>query len=234
MGAADRPRVTGLLLAAGRGTRLGGEPKAFLRIGGQPILGYALRGLSASGVADRVVVVVPAGYEDGAREVIGSSGLDPSLASICPGGRSRRDSVRLALQEIPGEAGVVVCHDAARPFASPELFRRVVGCFPGPDGVIPVVPSPDTVKRLRDGRVAETIPRPEVGLAQTPQAFSVEALVAAHRLAEERQMDGTDDAMLVEAAGYSVDVVIGEESNFKITTPEDVRRAEAVLRQGRP
>jgi 2-C-methyl-D-erythritol 4-phosphate cytidylyltransferase len=233
MGSAERTGVAGVLLAAGRGTRLGGEPKAFLRIGGAPILAHALRAVSASGVLDRVVLVVPAGYEEAAEELVRTSGIDLPNASVCAGGGSRPASVRLALLEIPPEAAVVVCHDAARPFATPGLFRRVVARFPGPDGVVPVVPSPDTVKRLRDGRVAETIPRPEVGLAQTPQAFSVEALVAAHRLAEEREIDGTDDAVLLEAAGYSVEVVEGEESNFKITTPEDLRRAEAVLREVR-
>src|SRR5207237_1792345 len=102
----------------------------------------------------------------------------------------------------------------------------------GVQGVVPVVPSPDTVKRVREGLVIETVSRDELGLVQTPQAFTAEALVDAHRRAQLTGLEATDDAMLLEAAGFRVAAVEGDPSNFKVTTPEDLRRAEFLLADG--
>jgi 2-C-methyl-D-erythritol 4-phosphate cytidylyltransferase len=149
--------------------------------------------------------------------------------SLVTGGRTRQESVRLGLEAVPGGTDVVLCHDAARPLATPGLFRRVFEGLEDVQGCVPVVPTADTVKLVKDGRVVRTLPRAQVGLAQTPQAFTLPALLHAHQRALRRGEEGTDDAMLVEAAGYSVGVVEGEPGNFKITTPEDLQRAEQVL-----
>jgi 2-C-methyl-D-erythritol 4-phosphate cytidylyltransferase/2-C-methyl-D-erythritol 2,4-cyclodiphosphate synthase len=141
------------------------------------------------------------------------------------------------LAALPPEVDAVLCHDAARPFASASLFDRVmqrlaVGAGDvarRADGVVPVVPILDTVKRVRDDVVVETLPREELGLVQTPQAFRREALEDAHAQAVRSGLVATDDAMLLEAAGYRVAAVDGEVVNFKITTAEDLRRAEFVL-----
>src|SRR5919197_1211253 len=152
-----------------------------------------------------LVLVVPPNRIPEALEVAERIEPRPELAAVVAGGRTRQESVRLGLEGLPAWAERVACHDAARPFASPELFARVLNALSEvAQGAVSVVPSPDTVKRIRDGVVAETIPRAEVGLAQTPQAFVVEALREAHAKAVRTGLEATDDAMLLEAAGYRV------------------------------
>ena len=219
-----------LVLAAGTGDRLGaGTPKALVSLRGRPLLEHTLKGIAESGVADTVVVVFP----EPARSSFESrlEGLPRAIraAILVRGGRTRQESVRLGLEAVAGSADVVLCHDAARPLATAELFRTVAGGLREVEGSIPMIPSPDTVKLVEAGKVIRTLPRAQVGLAQTPQAFLVPALLEAHGQALREGTVGTDDAMLVEAAGYSVAAVEGEIQNFKITTPDDLRRAEQIL-----
>ena len=221
-----------LLLAAGAGTRLGGtEAKAFVSLGNRPMLQHSLEAIVASGVIDRMVLVVP--WEDVERTrrlVAGLSELGRA-EDVVVGGDTRQASVRCGLAAIADGVEVVVCHDAARPFASADLFARVVEAVRsgGAEAAVPVVPSPDTVKRIAEGLVVETIPRGQIAFAQTPQAFRADVLRRAHEEALRTGLTATDDAMVVEAIGSRVVVVEGEVGNFKITTPEDLRRAEALL-----
>jgi 2-C-methyl-D-erythritol 4-phosphate cytidylyltransferase len=221
-------RTTAILLAAGSGERLGrSTPKALVPMCGWPLFLYSLAAIKASQAVDNVIMVVPPG-EIGRVSVAlpTSDGAGPAIAE---GGRSRQESVRLGLAAIDHESwpvDVVICHDAARPFASPNLFARVVDAVRRADGALPIVPSPDTVKRLHGEHVSETIPREEIGLAQTPQAFAANVLRQAHEQALADGREATDDAMLLEAAGFEVAVVQGEVANFKITTAEDLERAE--------
>jgi 2-C-methyl-D-erythritol 4-phosphate cytidylyltransferase len=152
------------------------------------------------------------------------------------GGSSRQESVRLGVAAVPPEVDTIVCHDAARPFAAPELFSAVIAALKEGDveGAVPVVPVPDTVKRVQVGRVVETVQRDELALAQTPQAFAAAALRSAHERAAAEGFSGTDDAVLLERAGYSVRAVPGDPANFKVTTAEDLARAEALLSEGQP
>jgi 2-C-methyl-D-erythritol 4-phosphate cytidylyltransferase len=150
------------------------------------------------------------------------------------GGDSRQASVRAALGAIPDDVGLIVSHDAARPLASVELFSAVLGALEGSpeaDGVVPVIPLPDTVKRVRAGFVVATEGRHELVLAQTPQAFRAPALREAHARAVEAGLEFTDDAGVLEWAGYRVKAVAGESDNFKITTAEDLARAEALAKE---
>jgi 2-C-methyl-D-erythritol 4-phosphate cytidylyltransferase len=226
--------VVGLLLAAGSGSRLGGRAKAFLEVGGEPLFLLSLRSMARSGVVDGVVLMVPEGFVGTARRW--RQPLDGSLElfAVHVGGDSRQESVRKGIEALPRDTHVVVCHDAARPFATPDLFRRVVSAVGAADGVVPVIASPDTVKRVDEGRVLGSIPRESIGLAQTPQAFTAEALRRAHQEAREGGLEGTDDAMLLEAAGFTVVTVEGESENFKVTTEADLARAQAVLEERRP
>jgi 2-C-methyl-D-erythritol 4-phosphate cytidylyltransferase len=198
------------------------------------MLQHTLESVAASRVADTVVLVVPNAARSRFQSLIEE--LPPSIAiePLVPGGRTRQESVRLGLGAVPRSADLVLCHDAARPLATPELFRRVVQGLRGMEGCVPVVPSPDTVKMVQAGRVVRTLPRAQVSLAQTPQAFVLSTLLEAHARALREGEEGTDDAMLVEAAGYAVAAVEGEVDNFKITTPEDLRRAEQVLAERQP
>lgn len=212
-----------ILLAAGEGERIGRGPKAFLELGGRSILSIAAEAAAACPEVGSIVVAVPAGTEARAEGML-PSGIG---AAVIAGGNGRQESVRRALEAVPSDAGVIVCHDAARPFAAPELFTSVIKAV-GADapGAVPAVPPSDTVKRVRDGFVDATLPREELRLVQTPQAFVAEVLREAHRRATEAGVLRTDDAALLEWAGYPVRVVAGEPVNFKITSADDLARAE--------
>jgi 2-C-methyl-D-erythritol 4-phosphate cytidylyltransferase len=220
-----------IVLAAGSGTRLGATvPKAFVPLGDATMLTFAATAAAACPGVDSLVIVVPPGWERRAEALIRAS----KPCAVVAGGLSRQDSVRLGLRSVPGDADNILCHDAARPFASPELFSAVLSALEDADGVVPVVPVPDTVKRLKEWMVVGTEPRHELGLAQTPQAFRAEPLRLAHATPVVDQEGATDDAALLERARYRVRAVPGEPGNFKITTPEDLARAEAVLAAVRP
>jgi 2-C-methyl-D-erythritol 4-phosphate cytidylyltransferase len=219
-------RAALIVLAAGSGHRLGQPvPKAFVPLGGTPMLERALAAAFGSFAIAEAVVAVPQGWEDRARELL--EPLGPG--EVVVGGDSRQASVRAALAAVNREARLILCHDAARPLARPKLFSAVVGALEGWDGVVPVVPVSDTVKRLSGERVTGTEPRSGLGLAQTPQAFLAGVLRDAHARAERDEAELTDDAMALERSGYRVRAVEGEPGNFKITTPQDLARAEAIL-----
>ena len=143
------------------------------------------------------------------------------------GGATRADSVRAGLAVVPADAAVVVVHDAARPLAGPDLFAAVVDAVRAGDvdGAVPVVPVADTLKRVRGARVVATVDRDGLVAIQTPQAFAADALRAAHADGG----DATDDAGLLEAAGMAVGTVPGDPRNLKLTRPEDLALAEALL-----
>jgi 2-C-methyl-D-erythritol 4-phosphate cytidylyltransferase len=217
-------QAAAIILAAGAGRRLGAEiPKSFLEIGDRPMLAVAAGAAAASPAIAAIVVAAPAGFEEAARSCI--EGL--SVAStVVVGGVTRQASVRAALAVLEGPE-IVAVHDAARPFAPPDLFTDVVRAVAaGADGAIPVVAVTDTVKRLDGLRVVDTVARDDLGLAQTPQAFRVEALRRAHEEATEAGDSVTDDAMLLERVGEVV-ALPGDPRNFKITTMLDLARAEA-------
>ncbi|HEX8743895.1 MAG TPA: 2-C-methyl-D-erythritol 4-phosphate cytidylyltransferase [Thermoleophilaceae bacterium] len=208
--------VVGIVPAAGRGERLGGEvPKALVVCAGRPLLDWSLDVLGA--VCDRVVVAVPAGREDGPDRVAG--------------GASRSESVRNALAAAP-EAEVAVVHDAARPLVTAELVRACVACVEdGWDGAVAAARMTDTVKEAGDDlRVQRTLDRSRLWAIQTPQAFAAEALRHALDAPAEVLAAATDDAMLVEAGGGSVRIVEAPPGNLKVTGPLDLERAEALLR----
>jgi 2-C-methyl-D-erythritol 4-phosphate cytidylyltransferase len=219
-----------LILAAGSGDRLGaGVPKALVALRGRPMVLHVLETVAASEVVQSVILVVPKVDRARFEAVLSERPQAVPIEAVVPGGWTRQESVRLGLEALGGHPDVVLCHDAARPLASAELFRRVIDGLAGVAGCVPIVPSPDTVKLVEDGRVIRTLPRSQIGLAQTPQAFELTALREAHARAAREGQEGTDDGMLVEAAGYVVGAVEGEAGNFKITTLEDLRRAEQVL-----
>lgn len=219
-----------MVLAAGVGRRLGAEvPKAFLPLGDRPILSLAAAAAAASPAISSIVVTAPPGYEQDARACLEGLAI-PS--AVVTGGRTRQASVRAALGALGEDVAIVAIHDAARPFAPPDLFTTVVRAVAdGADGAVPVLAVADTVKRVRQGRVVETLDREELGMAQTPQAFRVNVLRAAHERAAAAGREVTDDAMLLESDG-TVDAVAGEPMNFKVTTMLDLVRARE--RMGAP
>lgn len=220
-------RAIALLLAAGRGERLAGDrPKAFLELGGRTLLEHAVAAVESCPDVEGHVVAAPRGWEDEAERIGRRSGKH---LAVVPGGASRRASVGAALGAVPEGFDAVICHDVARPLASPKLFSAVLAPLDRADGVVPVTPVSDTVKRVAEGEVLETVPREGLVLAQTPQAFRREALQSAHA---RDTGEATDDAVLLEGAGFRVVVVPGEPSNLKITVPEDLRLARALMDDG--
>ena len=215
-----------IVLAAGAGRRLGAEePKAFLLIGGRPILAVATGAAAASPAVSSVVVTAPAGWENRARECVEGCGLP---VVVVTGGSTRLASVLAALEVVPPETQVVAIHDAARPFAPPDLFTAVIEAVSEQTpGVVPIAPVTDTVKHIVDGRVVRTLDREHLGLAQTPQAFDVGVLRAAHGHVGAPGVALTDDAAALEHDGVAVAAIAGDPSNVKITTLFDLASADA-------
>jgi 2-C-methyl-D-erythritol 4-phosphate cytidylyltransferase len=220
-----------ILLGAGAGRRLGGvEPKALLPIGGRPILSVAAAAAAASPSVRGLVVAFPPGWEGRARACLEDLGID---ARFVEGGETRQASVRTALAAVPGSVDIVAVHDAARPFAPPDLFARALAAVGrGADGAVPVLAVADTVLRVREEVVEGAEPREELALGQTPQAFRTSVLREAHAKAEAAGTSFTDDASLLRWAGYEVRAIPGDPDNVKITTLADL--AHANRRMGAP
>ncbi|MEX1142687.1 MAG: 2-C-methyl-D-erythritol 4-phosphate cytidylyltransferase [Thermoleophilaceae bacterium] len=214
-----------MVAAGGSGERLGADgPKAFVDCAGRPLLDWSVEVLGA--VCERVVVAVPAGYEDA--EVDGHERV--------AGGRSRSESVRNALAAAP-EAEIAVVHDAARPMVTARLVERCVEAIhaPGVDGAVAAAPVTDTIKEAdASGRVLRTLDRGALWAIQTPQVFWTDRLRAALDVDDRALAAATDDAGLVEAAGGTVAIVEAPPENLKVTTRLDLRTAETLLAHRTP
>jgi 2-C-methyl-D-erythritol 4-phosphate cytidylyltransferase len=217
-----------LVVAAGAGTRLGiDRPKAFAQLGGRPLLAESLERLDGCPWVDAIVVAAPAGWEEPA--ILLAEELATSKVVACvTGGESRPESVHAALGEVSEDALVVLVHDAARPLLEDALVERVLEPLSqGFDGAVPVLPVSDTLKRVENGAVAETVTRVGLVGAQTPQAFLAQALQGAFA---GDVTDATDCASLVERVGGRVAAVDGDPRLVKVTTPADLALVEALLR----
>jgi 2-C-methyl-D-erythritol 4-phosphate cytidylyltransferase len=219
--------VWAVIVAAGRGDRLGaGRPKAFVRLAGRPLLAESLERLESSDWVDAIVVVAPTDWEEPA--ILLAEELGAGKVSACvTGGETRVDSVRTGVAEAPEDAAVLLIHDAARPLLPEAVLERVLAPLAeGWDGVVPALPVPDTVKRVRGETVLETLPRDELAAVQTPQAFIAPVLRAALVGAS---ADASDCASLVEAAGGRVCIVEGDRRLLKVTGTEDLELVERWL-----
>jgi 2-C-methyl-D-erythritol 4-phosphate cytidylyltransferase / 2-C-methyl-D-erythritol 2,4-cyclodiphosphate synthase len=219
-----------LVVAAGRGTRLGAPlPKQYLPLAGKPLLRYSLETLARHPAIGHVRVVFDP--DDHAHYEAASRGLD--LLPPVAGGAARQDSVRLGLESLDSLAAEhVLIHDGARPFLDTGTIDRVLAALDQAPGAIPALPLRDTVKRGADGIVTDTVDRSSLWRAQTPQGFHYRPILAAHRAAA--GSDLSDDAAVAERAGLAVRLVAGSEENFKVTTGDDLLQAERLLavRQG--
>ncbi len=217
--------VFALVVAAGRGTRFGGTvPKQYLPLGGGTVLRHAVRAFADHARIAGVQVVI----RDEDRAIFAAATAGLSLLPPVPGGAERQDSVRRGLEAlIPHDPARVLIHDGARPFPDPGLIDRVLDALDRAPAAIPALPLGDTIKRVENGTVRETVDRSLLWRAQTPQGFHFPAILAAHRKAAGRVL--TDDAAVAEAAGISPVVVAGSEDNMKITTTHDLAAAERVF-----
>ena len=218
--------VWAVLAAAGRGERLEADrPKAFAQLDGRPLLAESLQRLEASAWIDSIVVVAPPGWEEPVILLAEELGAGKVVASVA-GGESRAASVRIGVAEVADDAAVILVHDAARPLVSDLVVERLIGALnEGWDGAVPGLALPDTVKRVRDSAVVETLPRDELRGVQTPQAFVATLLRAAVAGGDE----ATDCSSLVEARGGRVTVVEGDPRLLKVTTAHDLALVESWL-----
>jgi 2-C-methyl-D-erythritol 4-phosphate cytidylyltransferase/2-C-methyl-D-erythritol 2,4-cyclodiphosphate synthase len=218
-------RVGVIIVAAGQGARIGGPvPKQLLDLGGRSLLQRSIGAFDDHPDVSEIVVVLPEALVASGGGLVGEV---RRRTHIVAGGARRQDSVANGMAAIGSDAELVLVHDAARPFASRALIDRVIAAAAECGAAVPAIPVRDTVKRVfrltRD--VASTIPREEVWLAQTPQAFRRDVLVRA--IAHGGSIEATDEAMLAELAGHTVRVVDGDAANVKITQPEDLVGARA-------
>ncbi|MFG1281256.1 bifunctional 2-C-methyl-D-erythritol 4-phosphate cytidylyltransferase/2-C-methyl-D-erythritol 2,4-cyclodiphosphate synthase [Xanthobacter autotrophicus] len=229
MSEAANPTCVAIVVAAGRGTRAGGPlPKQYQAIAGEPVLRRTLRLFAAHPRITAVLVVIHSDdsvrFADTARDL-------PKILAPAFGGATRQASVRAGLEALAAAGGtspdLVLVHDAARPYTSPDLIARAVEAAGRADAAIPVLAVTDTVKRVdADGIVVETLDRAALRTVQTPQAFRFAALRAAHAAAAAAGVETlTDDAAVMEWAGHGVATFEGESTNVKLTTPEDMTRA---------
>ncbi len=218
-------RTFALIVAAGRGHRAGGAlPKQYRKAGGQPLLWHSASVLSAHPHIDGVRVVIHP--DDRPLYDAAVTGLD--LLSPVAGGATRQESVLNGLESLSDLSPTqVLIHDAARPFLSARTIDAIMASLADQQGVLVAIPVVDTLKRADGGLVRSTVDRENLWRAQTPQAFAYQPILDAHRAATGQNL--TDDVAVAEAAGIEVGIVEGGERNFKVTTEEDLARADRIL-----
>jgi 2-C-methyl-D-erythritol 4-phosphate cytidylyltransferase len=227
------PKATAILLAAGRSERMGGPQdvrKPFLTLGGRTVLEHAAEAFRRAKHVDRTVLVVHADDLARARALAKTSSALARVEAIVPGGARRVDSLRAGL-EAAGEARLVAVHDVARPLVRPGTIDRAVEVAAERGAALVALPCPDTVKTSSDGKLAEcTLDRSVIWLAQTPQVVQTEILREVLEEAAAEGYDPGDEAVLLERYRGPVPIVEGERTNLKLTTPEDLELAAAIVR----
>lgn len=223
--------ATAIIVAAGCGLRMGGEkPKQYLHLAQQPILWHTVVAMQACKQIDGLVLVVPQDDAQCCRDIL-SGALNSSVSlRFVAGGPQRQDSVYNGLRAVEDTSAPVLIHDGVRPFVTPNQIESCLVAAQKYGAAMLATAVIDTVKETDSkGLIRKTIPRNNLWLAQTPQAFRYEVILAAHELAKTKGWVATDDAALLEKAGIPVRIVRGSRFNIKITTPEDMRLAEAIF-----
>jgi len=225
--------LSAVIAAAGSGTRMGGLDKLFTPLAGRPLLAHALAAFEECPAVECVVLVLsPSSLERG-REMVEVYGFH-KVSSVCLGGPRRQDSVCLGLESLRQGSGQalghgqwVAIHDGARPLVTPDLILRGLEAAQETGAAVPALPLADTVKEVgAEGLVLRTLDRGRLWVVQTPQIFRYDLLLRAYH---EIIADVTDDAAMLEALGLPVKLFPSAASNLKVTTPEDLRLAEALL-----
>jgi len=225
-------KVYAIVVAAGQGKRMGSKvQKPYLEILGRPLLFYTLKNITASPLINGVGLVVGNGMVDYSwQEIVKAYGLD-GVVDIVEGGIERQDSVYCGLKPLPEDTDIVLIHDDAKPFISSIVIEKTVAAAMEYGAAITGVRVKDTIKMVDESyKVMQTLNRSMLWAVQTPQAFKAKLLRDCYDKAINEEFYGTDDASIVEWAGFEVRVVDGEDKNIKITTPFDLRMAEAMIR----
>jgi 2-C-methyl-D-erythritol 4-phosphate cytidylyltransferase len=223
---------TAIIAAAGMGSRMASDrPKQFLQLAGTPIIFHTLAPFEQCVLIQEVIVVLPAEEAAAFLTLAGKHGLR-KLSRVVPGGTTRADSVKRGLKAVrPATAGVVAVHDGVRPFVTVEEIERVVAAAESEGAAILVAPVTDTIKQVSGDAVVKTLDRRELRRALTPQCFRYELLCKAYDQADVNDPSLTDESALVEKIGVPVTVIEGSSRNIKITTPQDLAIAEALIKK---
>ena len=221
------PRIGAIVVAAGQSSRMRGVDKIFYPLGGMPIVWHSLSTLLSHPSISQTVLVTAKENVRRADELVASYAPDGEI-SVCEGGERRQDSVLRGLERL-GNCDMVLVHDGARPFITDEVLDRGIAAALEKGAAVAAVPVKDTIKQSDDSDVVErTLPRDRLWAVQTPQIFDASLLREAHEKVHETV---TDDSSMVEAIGHPVKVFRGSYFNIKVTTPEDLTIARAIIRE---
>jgi 2-C-methyl-D-erythritol 4-phosphate cytidylyltransferase len=221
------PKVSAIIVAAGDSQRMGGIDKLFAPLGGEPVLARVLDAFESCKKVDRIVLVMSAKNIDEGRRII-ALGHWKKVTDILPGGKRRQDSVAEGLKAIK-ECDWVIIHDGARPFVTVDLIERGLEAAKETGAAAAAIPVTDTIKQVTDGGIVrQTLPRQNLRAVQTPQVFRFDIIKNTYNFVP---ADVTDDAALVEKAGYKVKLYTGAYDNIKITAPIDLAAAEALWKK---
>lgn len=220
-------KVAVLIPAAGHGTRLGGARKQFRSLGGDPLLLQTLRVFEHHDEVDKLFVAAPADTTGPLEDALRGAGLE-KLGAVVAGGTTRQASVGVALHVVPEEVGIVLVHDAVRPFVKPVHISNVIRTVRHHGAAALALPVSDTLRRAFGTIFGETVPRESLYRMQTPQGFRRDWFEEAHERARQYGYFATDDVDLVQRAGYTVQIVEGCPRNVKITTPGDWEMAQVL------
>ena len=226
-------KVTAIIAAAGVGKRMGqATPKQFLAVLGQPLLAHTLIPFEAVQEVSEIILLIPAGWEEHCRKVVIEKYGFKKVTKVISGGKERQDSVYLGLNEASNTTDMIIVHDGVRPLVTEALIQMSIRTASDSGAAVVAIPLTDTLKQVTmDGLVKRTLKRDGLWLVQTPQTFQKKIILEAYEAAYRDQFYGTDDAALVERVGFPIKIVLGSGMNLKITTPDDLRLSEFLLRQ---
>ena len=219
-------KVYAIILAGGKGLRLNREtPKQFLPLGGRPVIAWSIRTCDSIEEIDHILVVIPNEFIPRAEEIVAKHGIR-KVTGILPGGETRQESARNALQSRPfDDSDILLFHDAARPFIKTGIIQNCIGAVRRYGAAAVYVPVQDTITEIQEGFAVSVPPRERLYAAQTPQAFLYSVINKAHVHAAGTGFTATDDVSLALNAGFKARMVGGDNMNFKITTDADYRNA---------
>ena len=225
--------IAAVIVAAGKGIRMGGgQPKQYLPLDNHPILVHTIKAFTHCPVIEKIILVAPEQDHEYCRKHILSCLEMEQPVTMAKGGRQRQASVFNGLAMIDDDArGIVLIHDGVRPLVSGELIEACIRGALDHGACIPVVPAADTLKQVdENGVIVRTVPRDDIYMAQTPQAFQIGLIKAAHARARVQGWEATDDASLLEHMGTRVHTIMGSHKNIKVTTPLDLVFCRALLK----
>ena len=222
-------KITAIIPAAGAGERFG-EKKQLKLLNGRPLIFHTIQPFINSELINEIIVVVPKeNVNQVGREF--KSTLTSKKIEVISGGKTRQQSVNNGLKMSNKESELICIHDGVRPFLTVTLIKKVIKAAIGHDGAILATPSSDTIKRVLGNQILETLPREEIWRAQTPQVFLKSALEEAIEVAIDENLEGTDEASILEKIGYQIGFIEGSSLNIKITTKEDWIFAKAIYNE---